>query len=191
MADSYVIGRAWTYKELSVKSFEDLHKLYWVCVKEQNKALTREKERTRLRAGYGELENQEKIDVVSFDCYSHPLSIFYCTPFIEWYHDYEPIPSLADMNTQGRLNPVGSDLILMESFLIKFANVTCLYSPVHMIMIYTNHITRHRSAQQCAESAKSSSTGNYRTIKPENCSPSATLRIFSKGRLSRTMLEWN
>lgn len=57
-------GRAWTYQELSVKSFEDLHKLYWVCVKEQNQTLTREKERTRVRAGYGALESQERVEAV-------------------------------------------------------------------------------------------------------------------------------
>ncbi|ETI27425.1 hypothetical protein G647_09615 [Cladophialophora carrionii CBS 160.54] len=57
-------GRAWEYKELSVKSFDDLHKLYWVCVKELNRSLTREKERTRLRAGFGEVEHQERVDVI-------------------------------------------------------------------------------------------------------------------------------
>ena len=58
-------GRSWTYKELSMKSFDDLHKLYWVGVKDLNSALTREKERQRLRAGFGEVESEERVAVVS------------------------------------------------------------------------------------------------------------------------------
>lgn len=57
-------GRAWTYKELTYKAFDDLHKLYWVCVKEQNRALTRKKEHSRLEAGYGEAENEERVTEV-------------------------------------------------------------------------------------------------------------------------------
>ncbi|KAL2443855.1 Large ribosomal subunit protein uL29m [Exophiala dermatitidis] len=57
-------GRAWTYQELSVKSFDDLHKLYWVCVKEQNRTLTAEKERRRVRAGYGGLESDERVEAI-------------------------------------------------------------------------------------------------------------------------------
>lgn len=61
----YTLGRAWTYQELSVKSFDDLHKLYWVCIKEQNRTLTAEKERRRVRAGYGGLESDERVEAVS------------------------------------------------------------------------------------------------------------------------------
>lgn len=46
-------GRAWTTTELSRKSFEDLHKLYWVCLKELNAIATRKAEHRRLKAGYG------------------------------------------------------------------------------------------------------------------------------------------
>lgn len=55
-------GRAWTTTELSKKSFEDLHKLYWVCLKELNALATRRAEHRRLKAGFGseELEAREK-----------------------------------------------------------------------------------------------------------------------------------
>ena len=58
-------GRSWSYAELSIKSFDDLHKLYWLCVKEQNQLLTREKEMTRVHAGFGLVELEEKLKVVS------------------------------------------------------------------------------------------------------------------------------
>jgi len=63
-------GRSWTYTELSNKSFEDLQKLYWVCVKEQNCTMTREKERNRVRAGYGELEYQERLEAIRKTMYT-------------------------------------------------------------------------------------------------------------------------
>jgi large subunit ribosomal protein L47 len=46
-------GRAWTVEELRRKSWEDLHQLWWVCVKEQNRIAThrREKQVMDLEAG--------------------------------------------------------------------------------------------------------------------------------------------
>ncbi|KIX02638.1 uncharacterized protein Z518_08580 [Rhinocladiella mackenziei CBS 650.93] len=57
-------GRPWTYQELCAKSFEDLHALYWVCIKEQNRTLTREKERQRVRAGYGAAESEDRVETI-------------------------------------------------------------------------------------------------------------------------------
>ncbi|KAI1437194.1 mitochondrial 39-S ribosomal protein L47 (MRP-L47)-domain-containing protein [Xylaria sp. CBS 124048] len=42
-------GRGWTVEELRQKSWEDLHKLWWVCVKEQNRVATARKEKSRLK----------------------------------------------------------------------------------------------------------------------------------------------
>lgn len=54
-----------------MKSFNDLHKLYWICVKEQNRILTREKERERVRAGYGQVESEERASAVSSSLPEH------------------------------------------------------------------------------------------------------------------------
>jgi hypothetical protein len=49
-------GRSWAVTELRDKSWDDLHKLWWVCIKERNRIATSNLERDRLKAGYGEHE---------------------------------------------------------------------------------------------------------------------------------------
>jgi len=53
-------GRAWAISELRNKHFDDLHSLWWVCVKEKNRIATAEMERQRVGAGYGQYESDER-----------------------------------------------------------------------------------------------------------------------------------
>ncbi|CAG7921653.1 unnamed protein product [Penicillium olsonii] len=57
-------GRSWGIQELRERSWEDLHALWHVCVRERNRIMTSDLERTRVRAGYGDYESQERDKVI-------------------------------------------------------------------------------------------------------------------------------
>lgn len=58
------LGRAWTMEELRRKSWEDLHRLWWICAKERNKVMTTEMERRRLKLPYGKKEADDRLERV-------------------------------------------------------------------------------------------------------------------------------
>lgn len=69
------IGRPWALQELRERSWEDLHALWHSCVRERNRIATSDKERTRLKAGYGDYESQARDAVVSSPCFPCIYSI--------------------------------------------------------------------------------------------------------------------
>ncbi|WEW59716.1 54S ribosomal protein L4 mitochondrial [Emydomyces testavorans] len=62
--EEYAHGRAWTIQELRQKSWDDLHCLWWVTVRERNRIATSKYERKRLAAGYGDFEADNRDNIV-------------------------------------------------------------------------------------------------------------------------------
>jgi hypothetical protein len=56
-----MIGRAWTAGELRNKSFEDLHKLWWICAKEKNKLISQQSEAKALELKFPHDERLKQV----------------------------------------------------------------------------------------------------------------------------------
>jgi len=63
--DDAAHGRGWTVEELSRKDWEDLHAIWWKCLKERNRLATERVERERIKPGYGGFESSERGKAVS------------------------------------------------------------------------------------------------------------------------------
>lgn len=64
------LGKPWTvldlesYMEKQQRNWDDLHSMWWACVKERNRLATEKLERARVEAGYGDHENQVRDETV-------------------------------------------------------------------------------------------------------------------------------
>ncbi|GAP84839.1 putative 50S ribosomal protein l4 protein [Rosellinia necatrix] len=103
-------GRGWTVEELRHKSWEDLHKLWWVCVKEQNRLGTARKERNRLRLPDGVEEAQVRLGEVRVTMRSikHALT--------ERWYLWEDARKLAEADPEIDLSNERSPLVLKDYF---------------------------------------------------------------------------
>ena len=59
-------GRSWSVEELRGKSWDDLHRLWWVCVKERNRIATGNWERNKSNLGFGDAEALDRDHEVRF-----------------------------------------------------------------------------------------------------------------------------
>lgn len=64
-AEDAAHGRGWTTEELRRKSWDDLQKLWWVCVKERNRISTASSIREKIKIGFGDVEAEARDKAVS------------------------------------------------------------------------------------------------------------------------------
>ncbi|KAI9892165.1 MAG: 54S ribosomal protein L4 mitochondrial [Vezdaea aestivalis] len=102
-------GRAWSVEELRHKSWEDLHRLWWVCVKERNIIATQNHERARLKAGYGDLESQQRDVAVKLTQRSIKQAL------TERYYSWEDARKLAKADPEVHLDGEGPAYIPADS----------------------------------------------------------------------------
>lgn len=89
--------------ELRNKDWEDLHRLWWVCLKERNRIGTERSERRRVEAGYGDYESdaREKEVKLTQRAIKHVLT--------ERWYAWEDARKIAATDPEVNLAPEGGE----------------------------------------------------------------------------------
>lgn len=75
-AELHAHGRAWIVPELRVKDWDDLHRLWWVCIKEKNRLNTYAEERKRIGSMYGDYESEGRMRQVGVARLAELMDLF-------------------------------------------------------------------------------------------------------------------
>ncbi|KAL2021954.1 hypothetical protein VTK56DRAFT_6373 [Thermocarpiscus australiensis] len=94
-------GRSWSVEELRNKSWDDLHRLWWVCVKERNRIATANWERNKSKLGFGEAEalNRDRQVRATMRAIKHALT--------ERFYAWEDAVKLAETDPEVNLSGDG------------------------------------------------------------------------------------
>lgn len=125
-------GRAWTVGELRGRDWDTLHALWWVCVKERNRLATEKLERTRIKAGYGDFETQERDKTVQ-----ETMKAILDT-LAERHHAYEEAYYLAQNDPSIDLERTDGPQLIMDP----------AYSPYEEDAMYEDEPEPEKKAQQ-------------------------------------------
>lgn len=155
-ADEAAFGRAWEEGDLTFKSFEDLHSLWWKCHMELNRISTRSSEHTRLRLGYGKNELGDRKRAVS------------CVPFMS----FEIILPSKDATSFTRRYEVWDRLIphrLRSAYESSECTLALSLQDILLRKLLTTRVNL-RLRNLCAQFAKLSSIASKRINMRKPCS---------------------
>ncbi|KAH7030982.1 mitochondrial 39-S ribosomal protein L47 (MRP-L47)-domain-containing protein [Microdochium trichocladiopsis] len=98
-------GRAWTVEELRHKSWEDLHRLWWTCVKERNRLMTMavEYEKAEYTVGKDDMEERDVQVKKTMKHIKHALT--------ERYYLWEDARALAESDPEIDLNSAANPYV--------------------------------------------------------------------------------
>ncbi len=98
-------GRAWTVEELRHKDWEDLHRLWWVCCKEQNRIATHRREKQNMRLKNGIEETADRMAEVGFFPHSCLFTFcFFLLIHMRYYHCQTDLAFPQGNKTNGYLD---------------------------------------------------------------------------------------